>query len=238
MLREALQPREARDRMIVALDVAGVDEARRLVATLAGRASFYKIGMKLVFAGGLALIDELVSAKKRVFLDMKLLDIDFQVAGGVGSIAKLGVTFTTIHAYPNAMLAAVSARPAGGPGLLAVTALTSMDDADLRRAGYAESAAELVARRAGEAKAAGMDGIVCSPLEAAAVRKVVGPDMAIVTPGIRPSGSAAGDQKRTLTPGEAISAGADYVVVGRPVTAAPDPAAAAVAVVKEIEKAL
>ncbi len=237
-MRAELQPRDARDRMIVALDVPGVDEARRLVTALDRRASFYKIGMQLVFAGGLALIGELTREGKRVFLDMKLLDIDNQVAGGVDSIARLGVTFTTIHAYPKAMRAAVSARPADGPGLLAVTVLTSMNDADLKDAGYVDDAATIVARRAADARRAGMDGIVCSPLEAAAVRKIVGTDLAIVTPGVRPSGSSPGDQKRTLTPGEAIGAGADYLVVGRPVTAAPDPASAAEAIAAEIEKAI
>ena len=241
-MRAELQPRDARDRMIVALDVADVGEARQLVGALGSRASFYKIGMQLVFAGGLALIDELTREGKRIFLDMKLLDIDATVAGGVSSICRLGVTFTTIHAYPKAMRAAVSAlrqakEKAAGPGLLAVTALTSMNDADLNDAGYVESVAALVARRAAEAKVAGMDGIVCSPLEAASVRKVVGAEMAIVTPGVRPIGSAAGDQKRTLSPGEAIKAGADYLVVGRPVTAAPDPLAAASAIVAEIERA-
>jgi orotidine-5'-phosphate decarboxylase len=243
-MRADLQPRDARDRMIVALDVADVDAARRLIAALDRRASFYKIGMQLVFAGGLKLIEELARAEKRIFLDMKLLDIDNQVAGGVDSISKLGVTFTTIHAYPKAMRAAVSAlrqaqgKLAGGPGLLAVTALTSMSDADLQHAGYTEDAATLVARRAGEAREAGMDGIVCSPLEAKSVRKVVGNDLAIVTPGIRPAGSAVGDQRRVMTPSEAIAASADYVVVGRPIIAAADPAAAACAIVKEIEKAL
>src|SRR5690606_2293134 len=139
---------------------------------------------------------ELVAAGKRVFLDMKLLDIDNQVAGGVDSIARLGVTLTTIHAYPKAMRAAVSALAkapqaggaAGGLGLLAVTVLTSMDDDDVRRAGYSDPAAALVAARAKDARSAGMDGIVCSPLEASAVRDIVGPDMLIVTPGIRPAG--------------------------------------------------
>jgi orotidine-5'-phosphate decarboxylase len=184
------------------------------------------------------LIKELTHAGKRVFLDMKLLDIDATVAGGVRSISSLGATFTTIHAYPTAMRAAVAARPEGGPGLLAVTVLTSLDDVDLRRAGYAEGAEALVARRAADARAAGMDGIVCSPLEAESVRTIVGPDLVIVTPGVRASGSAAGDQKRTLSPGDAISAGADYLVVGRPITSAPDPAQAADAVVAEIERAL
>jgi orotidine-5'-phosphate decarboxylase len=200
--------------------------------------SFYKIGMQLAFAGGLPLVGELAAAGKRVFLDLKLLDIDNTVAGGVASIAQLGAAFATIHAYPKAMRAAVAARGDASLGLLAVTVLTSMDDADLREAGYAESAAALVARRTADARAAGMDGIVCSPREARAVRGIVGPKMAVVTPGIRPAGSANGDQKRLTGPAEAIRAGADYIVVGRPVTGATDPSATARAIVAEIEAAL
>jgi orotidine-5'-phosphate decarboxylase len=237
-MRAALQPRDARDRMIVALDVASAADAANLVAALGNAASFYKIGMQLVFAGGLELIAALKNEGKRIFLDMKLLDIDNTVAGGVASIAKLGVTFTTIHAYPKAMRAAVAANPKDGAGLLAVTVLTSMDDADMRAAGYAESAADLVRKRAADAREAGMDGIVCSPKEIAAVRAAVGPDMAIVTPGIRPANAAAGDQKRVMTPAEAIIAGADYLVIGRPIIAAADPAAAARTIAAEIEQAL
>jgi orotidine-5'-phosphate decarboxylase len=237
-MRADLQPRDARDRMIVALDVASVAEARGLIERLGDSATFYKLGMQIVFAGGLSLIDELRRAEKRIFLDMKLLDIDNTVVGGVKSILGLGVTVTTIHAYPKAMRAAVQARPAGGPGLLAVTALTSMDDADLKDAGYAMDAAALVKSRAEGARATGMDGIVCSPLEAAAVRRTVGPEMLIVTPGVRPAGSSANDQKRVMTPAEAVEAGADYLVVGRPVSAAADPGAAAERVVKDIERAL
>jgi len=237
-VREDLAPRDACDRLIVALDVEDIGTARRLVQRIGTAASFYKIGMQLVFAGGLSLIQDLTAAGKRVFLDMKLLDIDNSVAGAVQSIARLGATFTTVHAYPKAMHAAVAARPAGGPGLLAVTVLTSMDDADLCGAGYGESAAALVARRAADAREAGFDGIVCSPREIAIVRKIVGPDMLIVTPSIRPAGSAAGDQKRITSPAEAITAGTDYLVVGRPVTAASDPAAAAEAIVADIERAL
>jgi orotidine-5'-phosphate decarboxylase len=237
-VRPDLAPRDVRDRLIVALDVASVEKARRLTQELGDAASFYKIGMQLVFAGGLALVRELRESGKRVFLDMKLLDIDNTIAGAVASIAALGATFTTIHAYPKAMRAAVQARAADEPGLLAVTVLTSMDDADLRAAGYPTTAAQLVAARAADARRAGMDGIVCSPQEASAMREVVGPDMAIVTPGIRPAGSALSDQKRVMTAADAIAAGADYLVVGRPVTAAPDPVAAAEAIVREIERAL
>ena len=233
-----VSPRDVSDRMIVALDVGSPAAARQLVAALGPAASFYKIGIQLVFAGGLPLVEELLDAGKRVFLDVKLLDIDNTVAGGVTSIAQMGVTLTTIHAYPKAMRAAVQAKPAGGPGLLAVTVLTSMDDDDLRAAGYPASAAALVAARAADARAAGMDGVVCSPQEIGAVRAAIGADMLIVTPGIRPAGSSAGDQRRITTPGEAIGAGADYLVVGRPVIAAPDPRRAADAIVAEIEAAL
>jgi orotidine-5'-phosphate decarboxylase len=222
----------------VALDVASITEARALIAKLGDSLSFYKIGMQLVFAGGLSLIEELRRADKRIFLDMKLLDIDNTVESAVQSIAKLGATFTTIHAYPKAMRAAVKARGTSGPGLLAVTVLTSMDDADVKEAGYGWKSAELVQARAVDARAAGIDGIVCSPLEASVVRSVVGADMLIVTPGVRPSGSDIGDQKRVMTPAQAITAGADYVVVGRPVTAAAEPAKAAANIVQEIEGAL
>jgi orotidine-5'-phosphate decarboxylase len=231
-------PRDARDRLIVGLDVATVAEARRLVAALAADVSFYKVGMQLVFAGGIGLIAELAAAGKRIFLDMKLLDIDNTMSSAVGSIATLGVTFATVHAYPKAMRAAVAGRPSNQPGLLAVTVLTSMGDEDLNNAGYQGTAAELVAQRAADARKAGMDGIVCSPHEIASVRAIVGPGIAIVTPGIRPTGAAAGDQQRIMTPGEAIAAGADYIVVARPVVAAADPNAAARAIVAEIEAAL
>jgi orotidine-5'-phosphate decarboxylase len=233
-----LAPRDARDRMIVGLDLPNIGAARRMVATLGDAATFYKLGMQLVLAGGLDLIPELIGTGKRVFLDMKLLDIDNTVAGAVESIAGLGVTFTTVHAYPKAMRAAVAARPESGPGLLAVTVLTSMDDADLEAAGYRQSAADLVRTRAADARAAGMDGIVCAPTEIAAVRKIIGPDRVIVTPGIRPAGSAAGDQKRIMRPGDAIAAGADYIVVARPVVAAAEPRAAAEAIGREIKAAI
>lgn len=234
-MRSELKPRDSRDRVIVALDLPNVEAARHVVGRLGDTVSFYKIGMQLVFAGGLGLVDELRSAGKRVFLDMKLLDIDNTVEGAIASIAGLGVTFTTIHAYPTAMRAAARARLANGPGLLAVTVLTSLDDADLRQAGYARTAAELVAARAADAFKAGMDGVVCSPWEIGAVRGIVGPECLIVTPGIRPSGADPGDQKRFMSPGEAIVAGADYLVVGRPITGAADPARAADAIVAEIE---
>jgi orotidine-5'-phosphate decarboxylase len=227
----------ARDRLIVALDKPRVADAEALVATLGDSASFYKVGLQLAFAGGLPFAERLARSGKSVFLDVKLLDIDNTVAGAIASIAAMGMTFVTVHAYPNAMRAAVAART-GGLKLLGVTVLTSMDEADLAAAGYAGSVSALVARRAADAQAAGMDGIVASPAEAAAIRAIVGPGMPIITPGIRPAGSEAGDQKRIATPAAAIGAGADYLVVGRPITAAPDPKGAADAIVAEIAVAI
>ena len=227
----------ARDRLIVALDVASVAEAEAMVERLGEAVSFYKIGLQLAFAGGLGFVQRLAGTGKRVFLDLKLLDIDNTVAGAVTSIAPLGMTFVTVHAYPQAMRAAVAARGSAPFGLLGVTVLTSMGDDDLRNAGYDARLADLVGRRAADAKAAGMDGVVVAPREAAAVRGIVGPDFAIVTPGVRPAGADPGDQKRVATPEEAIRAGADYIVVGRPVTAAADPVAAAGAIVAGIARA-
>ncbi len=231
-------PRDARDRCIVALDLPNVSAARALVSDLGEAVTFYKIGMQLVFAGGLDLIAPLTAAGKRVFLDMKLLDIDNTVAHGVESIANLGATLTTIHAYPKAMRAAVKARGTRRLGLLGVTVLTSMDDDDLSAAGYRSDVSSLVTSRAADAADAGMDGLVCSAREAAQVRRAAGPGLILVTPGIRPAGADAGDQKRTLTPGEAIANGSDYLVVGRPVTATGAPAKAAGSIIAEIEAAL
>ncbi len=231
-------PIPARDRLIVALDVPTVKEAEAMVARLGDRVSFYKVGLQLIYAGGIELARRLAGEGKQVFLDGKLLDIDNTVEGAVASIVPLGVTFLTIHAYPKAMRAAVAARGTAPLRLVGVTVLTSMDDADLAAAGFSGTAAELVAARAADANAAGMDGIVASPAEAASVRRIVGPDMRIVTPGIRPAGAGTGDQKRVATPESAIRSGADYLVVGRPVTTAADPGAAADSIVAEIETAL
>ena len=229
--------RTASDQLIVALDVPTVLEAAGIVENLGDAVSFYKIGYQLAFCGGMQLADELVRAKKRVFLDLKLLDIDNTVAKGVEAIARTGVSMLTLHAYPKAMRAAVEAAAGSGLCLLGVTVLTSMDDADLADAGYADSAATLVEKRARQAREAGMGGIVCSAAEAAAVRAIVGPDMAVVTPGIRPAGAAKGDQKRVVTPGDAISAGASHLVVGRPIVAAPDRREAALSILQEMETA-
>ena len=227
---------EPRDRLIVALDVPSVAAAEAVVTRLGDAVSFYKIGYQLAFAGGLTLAEELARSGKQVFLDLKLHDIANTVARGVESVAKLGATFLTVHAYPQTMKAAVEARE-GNLRILAVTVLTSYDDADLAAAGYHGTVPELAAERAAQARDIGVDGVVCSAEEAARIRGIVGTKMALVTPGIRPAGADAGDQKRIMTPAKAIAAGADYLVVGRPILAAPDPKAAALAIVAEIANA-
>lgn len=224
----------ARDRMIVALDLPDVAAAQAMIARLGDSVSFYKIGYQLAYAGGLPLVGELAAAGKRVFVDLKLHDIGNTVAAGVRSLARSGATFLTVHAYPQTMKAAADARGDTGLKILGVTVLTSYDEADLAEAGYATGVSELVARRAAQAKVIGIDGIVCSPEEAANLRGIVGPGMSLVTPGIRPAGSAAGDQKRIMTPARAIAAGADYLVIGRPIMDAADPKTAADAIVAEI----
>ncbi len=225
-----------RDRLIVALDLPSVEAARAMVARLGDAVSFYKIGYQLAYAGGLAYVPLLADAGKQVFLDLKLHDIGSTVAEGVRSVARLGATFLTVHAYPQTMKAAVEARE-GGLQILAVTVLTSYDDADLAAAGYHGSVAELVAQRAAQARDIGVDGLICSAAEAAKVRAIVGSKLKLVTPGIRPAGTDAGDQKRIMTPAAAIAAGADYLVVGRPILAAPDPKVAALGIVEEISRA-
>jgi orotidine-5'-phosphate decarboxylase len=227
-----------RDRLIVGLDVPTVTEAEDMVARLGDSVSFYKVGLQLVFAGGLAFAGKLAEAGKKVFLDVKLLDIDNTVESAVENIAKMGMTFVTLHAYPKAMRAAVKARGSASLGLLGVTVLTSMDDADLAEAGYRGPVEDLVLHRAKDARDAGMTGIVCSPVEVAKVRAIVGPSLALVTPGIRPAGAETGDQKRVTTPADAIRAGADYLVVARPILKAADPRAAAEAIQAEIGAAL
>ncbi len=226
-----------RDRLIVGLDVPTLAEAEKVVRELDGTVSFYKIGYQLAFAGGLDFARELASGGTRVFLDMKLLDIDNTVGKGVENIVKMGVTMLTLHAYPKAMKAAVEAAKGSKLCLLGVTVLTSMDEQDLIETGYEYDPHTLVLRHSEQALHAGMGGIVCSASEAAAVRKVVGADMAVVTPGIRPAGSDRGDQKRVVTPTDAIRAGASHLVVARPIVAAADRKAAAQAILDEMQAA-
>src|SRR6195952_1668184 len=226
-----------KDRLIVALDLPGVAEAEALVARLGDSVTFYKIGYQLAYAGGLSMVGRLTGEGKKVFADLKMHDIGNTVGRGVESVAKLGASFLTVHAYPQTMKAAVEARAGSGLKILAVTVLTSYDDGDLHAAGYRLNVADLVEARAQQAQVLGVDGLVSSPEEAASLRKLVGHQMNLVTPGIRPAGSATGDQKRIMTPARAIAAGADYLVVGRPVLEASDPKAAADAIVAEIASA-
>ena len=224
---------DPRDRLIVALDVPSVDAAEAMVTRLGETVSFYKIGYQLAFAGGLDYAPKLVDAGKRVFLDLKLHDIANTVAAGVKSVARLGASFLTVHAFPQVMHAAVDARE-NGLRILGVTVLTSLSDADLAKAGYAATVRELALLRAEQACEIGVDGLVCSPEEVSMLREDVGNKLVLVCPGIRPVGAADGDQKRVATPAAAIGAGANYLVVGRPVIAASDPKAAAAAIVAEI----
>jgi orotidine-5'-phosphate decarboxylase len=227
-----------RDRLIVALDTSDVGEASWLVERIGDAAVFYKIGMELAYSGGLPLVSELAAAGKQVFLDLKLHDIPNTVERATAQAAKLGARFLTVHAYPQTMRAAVRGAKESGMQVLAVTVLTSYDDADLFDAVYRFGVVETVRRRAEQALELGVDGLVASAAEAAMARQTVGAGLILVTPGIRPEGAATGDQKRVATPAEAMRNGADYLVIGRPVTQAPDPRAAAEAIVAEIGAAL
>ncbi|MDO9412072.1 MAG: orotidine-5'-phosphate decarboxylase [Pseudolabrys sp.] len=228
---------DARDRLIVALDVPSVKDAESMVTRLGNSVSFYKFGYQLAFAGGIPFAAGLIAAGKQVFLDLKLHDIGNTVTKGVESVAQMGATFLTVHAYPQTMRAAVEGTRGSKLKILAVTVLTSYDESDMKAAGYNLGVSELVARRAEQARDIGINGLVCSPEEAANLRGIVGNNLSLVTPGIRPAGAAAGDQKRIMTPAKAIAAGADYLVVGRPIVEAADPKAAADAIVAEIAEA-
>src|SRR3954463_15574722 len=227
-----------RDRLIVPLDLPSVAAAEAMIGRLGDSVAFYKIGYQLAYAGGLPLVRQLVKAGKKVFADLKMHDIGNTVARGVESVAALGATFLTVHAYPQTMKAAVEGRAGSSLKILAVTVLTSYDDGDLHAAGYRLNVSDMVEARAQQAQVLGVDGLVSSPQEAAALRKIVGHQMNLVTPGIRPAGAAIGDQKRIMTPARAIAAGTDYLVVGRPITEAADPRAAAEAIQAEIKQAL
>jgi orotidine-5'-phosphate decarboxylase len=230
---------QPKSRLFVALDVPDVARARALVATLGDTVACYKIGLELVFGGGIALARELQGAGKQIFLDMKLLDIPNTVEKAVANIASLGIDYVTVHASDSkTMAAAVRGRGTTALKLLGVTVLTSLDGADLAQQGIASmTPAELVLHRAKLAKAAGFDGVISSGHEAQAVRAEVGPGFLIVTPGIRLTDGPDGDQARVMTPERAIAAGASHLVVGRPITEAVDPAAAARHIVSRIANA-
>jgi orotidine-5'-phosphate decarboxylase len=221
--------------IIVALDVESAEEARALVGRLGEHVDFYKVGMELYAAAGMGIVRELIGQGKRVFLDLKLYDIPETVKRAVAQVSRSGATFLTIHAVGSVMRAAVTGREGDGLKLLAVTVLTSFGREDLEELGYSCEVSELVATRTQQAMAAGMDGVVASPLEVAAVRKITGPDATLVIPGVRSAGKSKGDQKRVATPAEAMQGGADYLVIGRQITRAADPAAEAMRVLEELE---
>jgi orotidine-5'-phosphate decarboxylase len=230
-------PIPLRDRLIVALDLPSVAAAEAMVEKLGDAVSFYKIGFELALAGGIPFAQALARSGKKVFLDLKFHDIANTVARATERAAELGATFLTVHAFPPTMQAAVEGRGKSSLKILAVTVLTSWDDDDLKAAGYSLSVKYMVQRRAEQAREIGVDGLVASAFEVAELRKNIG-SMLLVTPGIRPAGEAADDQKRIVAPKHAIKAGSDYLVVGRPVLGAADPKAAAAAIVAEIAEAL
>jgi orotidine-5'-phosphate decarboxylase len=224
--------------VIIALDVSSAEEARTLVRRIGPAVSFYKVGMELYCAAGMDFVRELLGEGKDVFLDLKLYDIGETVKRAVALVARSGVRFLTIHGIGQVMRAAVEGRSDSRLQLLAVTVLTSFDRSDLEEDRYSCEVPELVSRRARQAMDAGVDGVVLSPREAAAVRTLVGPRAILVTPGVRSAGAGKGDQKRVATPVEALSAGANYVVMGREITRAQDPAAEVARVLAEVEARL
>ncbi|OFW26669.1 MAG: orotidine 5'-phosphate decarboxylase [Acidobacteria bacterium RIFCSPLOWO2_02_FULL_59_13] len=229
--------REASQRLIVALDVPSAEQAKNLVARLDGIASFFKVGLELYTAAGPDFVRWLVAGGKKVFLDLKFLDIEETVRRATEQAARLGATLLTVHASGYTVAAAVQGCQASGLKILAVTVLTSMDADDLKAMGLNCSVEELVLDRAKKALAAGSHGVIASGQEAAALREKLGKDFLIVTPGIRPAGAPANEQKRATTPAEAIRAGADYLVVGRPITQAPDSKEATLKILEEMQKA-
>ena len=226
------------DRLIVALDVPTTAEARALVAKIDGAATFYKIGLQLLASDGMALARALNAGGHKTFLDWKLHDIPATVEKATAALADAGATFLTVHATPQVMAAAVKGRGKSPMKILGVTVLTSLDQAALHVLGHTHTPRELVMLRVRQAIEAGINGVVASPEEAADIRAVAGDRLLIVTPGIRPTGADVGDQKRVATPASAIADGADYLVVGRPITEAQDPKAAAAAIQLEIAAAV
>jgi len=220
--------------VIVALDVESATQAREIVGRLGDAASFYKVGLELYASAGMDFVRELKSAGHRVFLDLKLYDIGETVRRAVAQIARSGVDFLTVHGMGQVMDAAVAGRGDAPLKLLAVTVLTSVDDADLRADGYSRTVSEIVDMRARKAMDAGIDGLICSPLDVRRVRAIA-PRAILVTPGVRSPGASAQDQKRVATPAEAITAGADYLVVGRQITRAADPRSEMRRILTEIE---
>jgi orotidine-5'-phosphate decarboxylase len=223
-----------RNPLIVALDVPGTSDALRVADRIGDAAAVYKVGMELYAASGPVIVRELRDRGREVFLDLKFYDIPETVKRATAQVAQLGVRMLTVHGSTAVMRAAVEGKAMSPLALLAVTVLTSFDQNDLADMGYATPVAELVALRVRHAREAGVDGVVCSPLELRSVREIAGPGALLVTPGVRSAGAALGDQKRVATPREAIQAGADYLVIGRQITRAPDPRAEAERILAEI----
>jgi orotidine-5'-phosphate decarboxylase len=224
--------------IIVALDVDSAEQALKLVDRLQGSVRFYKVGLELYAAAGIGIVGELIQRGNQVFLDLKLYDISETVKRAVAQISKSGATFLTVHGSTPVMRAAVEGRGSADLQLLAVTVLTNLDQRDINDEGYPCTVSELVALRTRNAMQAEVDGLICSAVEVGAVRELAGPEAIIVTPGVRSSGSAAGDQKRVATPAEAIRDGADYLVIGREITRATDPAKEVQRILGEIESSL
>jgi orotidine-5'-phosphate decarboxylase len=233
---------EARKRLIVALDVPSAAEAAHLVNRLERSCQWFKVGLELFVAAGPAVLEQWVARGHSIFLDLKVCDIPNTVAGAVRSAATLGVRMMTVHASGGpAMLQAARAALDGlenPPELLAVTMLTSMDQAQVNAVGLERSPAEQVELLTRMGLEAGIRGFVCSPREVASLRVLTGPEGVLVIPGIRPAGTQTGDQKRIATPADALRQGASYLVVGRPITQAADPAEAAHAILEEMAEAL
>ncbi|MGC2409795.1 MAG: orotidine-5'-phosphate decarboxylase [Methyloceanibacter sp.] len=229
----------AKDRLIVALDVPSVDQAQKLIEQLGDSVGVYKIGLELLFSGGLKLASELVARGARVFIDAKLLDIEATVERATAAVAGTGAHFLTVHALDCKTLdAAVRGRAGTGLKLLGVTVLTNLDRDDLKEQGIDRPPRDLAVYRAMLAQEAGFDGVVASGQDAAALRQALGPKVLIVAPGIRPADADQQEQVRAVTPPEAIAAGADYLVIGRPITRAADPRAAALAIGEQMARAL
>lgn len=228
---------QARDRLILALDVPSASEAERLMDAVQGQVSFVKVGLELYTAAGPDIVRRMISRGKRIFLDLKFLDIEETVRRATERVAGMGVELLTIHANRKALSAAVKGRGNSPLKLLAVTVLTNFDSHDLREMGIQHSVQELVTARALLASEVGCDGVVASGEEPAVLRPKVGPRFLIVTPGVRPAGKGVDDHARATTPTQTISAGADYLVIGRPIREAADPAVAAAAILAEMQTA-
>jgi orotidine-5'-phosphate decarboxylase len=227
----------ARDRLIFALDVPSATEADRLLDRLQGHISFVKVGLELYTAAGPEMVKRIVERGMRVFLDLKFLDIEETVRRATSRVAGMGVEFLTIHANRKALMAAVQGREGSALKLLAVTVLTNFDSQDLREMGIQRTVQDLVTARAALASEVGCDGVVASGEEAAAIRQKVGPDFVVVTPGVRPAGKGVDDHARATTPTQTIASGADYLVIGRPIRDAEDPAGTVAAITAEMQVA-